>query len=123
MVKKGKLQEDFHELTTKIMSHSSYTTNVSNFATVVRYDSSSHTADIQPQVDDVGGQDEVGIISECPVLMSCYAFDGGASMKAGATVFVVFNDRDLDNFFGGKYTKASDRTHSVNDAVVVGVYK
>lgn len=123
MTKIGKLQEHFHELMEKTGDKSGYSINVSNFAKVVSYDSTHHTADVQPQVDDEGGQDEVGIIIGCPVLMNCYAFDGGKSMKNGATVFIVFNDRDLDNFDGGKYTKASDRTHSVNDAVVVGVYE
>lgn len=123
MTTRGELQEDFHSLTQKAMGHTSYSTNVGNFARVICYNSSSHTADIEPQVDDAGGKDEVGIINDCPVLMNCYAFDGGKSMKPGATVFVVFNDRDLDNFDGGKYTKASDRTHDVNDAVVVGVFR
>ncbi|WP_143463339.1 Gp138 family membrane-puncturing spike protein [Levilactobacillus enshiensis] len=123
MTKKGKLQEDFHNLTQAMMGKSSYETNVSNFFEVVSYNASTHMADIQPQIDDEGGQDEVGIIHECPVLMTCYAFDDGKSMHKGSIVFAIYNDRDLDNFDGGKYTKASDRTHSVNDAVVVGVYK
>lgn len=123
MTKIGKLQEHFHELMEKTGDKSGYSINVSNFAKVVSYDSTHHTADVQPQVDDEGGQDEIGIIVGCPVLMNCYAFDGGNSMRNGAIVFIVFNDRDLDNFDGGKYTKASDRTHSVNDAVVVGVYE
>lgn len=123
MVKRGKLQEDFHELMDRSNGRTNYGINVSNFFKVVRYNETTHRADIQLQLDDTGGQDEVGIINDCPVLMNCYAFDGGASMKVGATVFAVFNDRDLDNFSGGKYTKASDRTHDVNDAVVIGVWK
>lgn len=123
MTKIGKLQEHFHELVEKTGDKSSYSINVSNFAKVISYDSIHHIADIQPQINDEGGQDDIGIIVGCPVLMNCYAFDGGRSMRDGATVFVVFNDRDLDNFEGNSYTKASDRTHSINDAVVVGVYE
>lgn len=132
---KHKMQEDFHTLLTQIGGKANYEINVANFATVISYDKAKHTADVQPQVDDAGGQDDVGIINDCPVLYQCYAIDElreelgksaaqRTTMKTGATVYIVFNDRDLDNFNGnGKYTKASDRTHDINDAVVVGVYE
>lgn len=141
-MKKHKVQEDFHNLMTQIGSKANYDINVANMATVISYNKSNHTADVQPQVDDAGGQDDVGAINDCPVLYQCYAMDelraeiaskgsqdlkgidSRVAMKAGATVYIVFNDRDLDNFTGsGKYTKSSDRTHDVNDAVVVGVYE
>lgn len=141
-MKKHNVQEDFHQLMTQLSGKANYDINVANMATVISYDKSKHTADVQPQVDDAGGQDDVGIINDCPVLYQCYAvdelraeiikkgehamkdIDPRVTMKAGATVYIVFNDRDLDNFTGsGKYTKASDRTHDINDAVVVGVYE
>lgn len=139
MAKKSKLQQDFHSLMKLQKDHTQFETNVANMATVVRYDKAKHEADVQPLVDDTGGQDDVGIINACPVLYSAYGVDElraeiiklatgplknlkpRVTMKVGATVYIVFNDRDLDNFTGGKYTKASDRTHDVNDAVVVGV--
>ncbi|GAA3610918.1 hypothetical protein GCM10022296_13290 [Secundilactobacillus similis DSM 23365 = JCM 2765] len=139
-MKESKLQETFHELMEQHGNKANYDINVANMATVISYDAKRHVADVQPSVSDAGGQDDVGVINECPVLYPCYAVDElrdeiikladgnlkqlnkRETMKVGATVYIVFNDRDLDNFSGtGTYTKASDRTHSVNDAVVVGV--
>ncbi|MCT2881912.1 Gp138 family membrane-puncturing spike protein [Lentilactobacillus buchneri] len=133
------IEETFHELLTKSQSKTKYETNVGEMATVVRYDKAHRTADVQPLVDDVGGRDEARIINECPVLYPCYAVDElraelirkakdamktiepRVTMKVGATVFIVFNNRDLDNFDGGSFQKSSDRMHDINDAVVVGV--
>lgn len=133
------IEETFHELLTKNQNKTKYETNVGEFAKVVHYNKGAHTADVQPLVDDVGGRDEARIINECPVLYPCYAVDElraeivskaqeamksialRPTMKVGATVFIVFNNRDLDNFDGGSFQKSSDRMHDINDAVVVGV--
>ncbi|GEP72040.1 hypothetical protein FD12_GL001384 [Lentilactobacillus rapi DSM 19907 = JCM 15042] len=133
------IEDTFHELMSKVQNKTKYETNVGEFAKIVRYNKGSHTADVQPLVDDVGGRDEARIINECPVLYPCYAVDelraeiiskGQDAMKTisprptikpGATVFIVFNNRDLDNFTGGSFQKSSDRMHDINDAVVVGV--
>ncbi len=133
------IEETFHELLTKNQDKTKYETNVGEFAKVVRYNKDTHTADVQPLVDDVGGRDEARIINECPVLYPCYAIDElraeivnkakdamksvdlRPTMKVGATVFIIFNNRDLDNFNGGSFRKSSERMHDINDAVVVGV--
>lgn len=136
---KSKMQEEFHGLMGDLLHKSNYQVNVGDFAKVVKYDKARHVADVLPLVSDTDGMDTPAIINECPVLYPCYAVDelrkeikGLATkslapikerptMKTGATVFIVFNNRDLDNFEKSSYTKASERMHSINDAVVVGV--
>lgn len=134
------MEEAFHQLMETISDGASFQTNVAEMATVVSYDSTRHVADVTLNVDDSGGRDDSGVINECPVLYPCYAVDdlraeiikladgnlkgleARKTMKVGATVAVVFNNRDLDNFTGsGKFLKSSERMHDINDAIVVGV--
>lgn len=131
-----RLDESFHEVLMKLANKSAFDINVGDMAKVVSYDKSRHVADVLPLVDDAGGKDEVGVINECPVLYNCYAADelykkisskigieAKEVMKVGATVYIAFNNRDLDEFDGGKYSKSSERMHDINDAVVVGVHE
>lgn len=136
------MEEAFHQLMETVSDSASFQTNVAEMATVVSYDSTRHVADVTLNVDDSGGRDDSGVINECPVLYPCYAVDdlraeiikladgnlkgleARKTMKVGATVAVVFNNRDLDNFTGsGKFSKSSERMHDINDAIVVGVFE
>jgi hypothetical protein len=118
------LEDSFHELVNGLRESQQFSTNVAEMAEVLSY--SGGEADVTPLIDDSGGADEVGVINACPVLVSALIGieDGKVvprDLKKGDTVFIVFNNRDLDNFEGKKFTKSSDRMHDINDAVVVGV--
>lgn len=120
------MEESFHDLVEALKDAQSYGTNVAEIAEVVSY--SNGTADVTPLVDDSGGRDEVGVINACPVLVTALIGieDGKVTvrdLKKGDNVFIIFNNRDLDNFETGKFTKSSDRMHDINDAVVIGVIK
>lgn len=121
-----RLEDAFHDLVEALKDAQGYGTNVAEIAEVVSY--SGSTADVLPLVDDAGGRDEVGVINECPILVTALiAVNNGKlavrELKKGDNVLIVFNNRDLDNYSKGKFSKSSDRMHDVNDAIVVGVIK
>jgi len=120
------LEDSFHELVNGLRESQQFSTNVAEMAEVLSY--SGGEADVTPLIDDSGGADEVGVINACPVLVSALIGieDGKVvprDLKKGHTVFMVFNNRDQDNFEGKKFTKSSDRMQDINDAGVVGVGK
>lgn len=139
MANNQKLQESFHNLLKSVIEQTKFETNVGEWAKVVRYDATKHVADVQPLISDDNGQDDGRIINECPVLYSAYgvdllrkeiiskakdamkSIDLHPTMKVGATVYIVFNNRDMDNFTGKEFTKSTERMHDINDAVVIGV--
>lgn len=118
-------------------------------AKVVRYDKSTHTADLLPLANGSDGQESAQYL-DVPVAESCYILDEvldrlksefdkvdhhkGISnitskypakplMRVGVPVVAVTLDRDNDNWDGGTntYTPNSSRLHDANDAIVVAV--
>lgn len=101
--------------------------NVGEFAKIKSYDESTQTADIITAIEDSDTDGSI-TINACPVLQNALLkIDSDGNVKQvpfskGELVFIIFNNRDLDNFEGGPYTKNTNRMHSINDAVVVGRY-
>ncbi|TPR40397.1 Gp138 family membrane-puncturing spike protein [Apilactobacillus micheneri] len=128
MLSQNKVSNQLKTLLNEHSKNLNFNINVGDFAQVKTFDESKKTADIIPLVDDKGGIDEAVKINKCPVLMPAlmklnennrYVYD---PLKTGDVVFIVFANRNLDNFEGGKYSKDSERMHSINDAVVVGKF-
>lgn len=91
--------------------------NVMHLCRVIKYNSSTKRADVQPLALRSNKQKRA-LIQDAIVLNHCQS-----SIGVGKVVCVVFADRDLDNFNGKKdFSLASKRMHSLNDAVIVGVY-
>lgn len=111
--------------------------NCINIGKVTHYDKKRHVADIQPlplQLDN----EKMAVITNTIVPASIYSQDDLNSqlaqknkikytklMKVGAVVCIGFFDRELDNYHGNNsnYKIESDRMHSLNDAIVLGVIK
>ncbi|MBM5675616.1 hypothetical protein [Listeria seeligeri] len=84
---------------------------------VVNYDATNKRADVQPLNLKRNGTKR-GMILDALVLK--HAEEG---MAQGKVVAVVFADCELDNIQGASdFKPGSYRQHSVNDAVVVGVW-
>lgn len=91
--------------------------NVMHLCRVIKYNSSTKRADVQPLALRSNKQKRA-LIQDAIVLNHCQS-----SIGVGKVVCVVFADRDLDNFNGKKdFSLASKRMHSLNDAVIAGVY-
>ncbi|EAC5129619.1 hypothetical protein WKM37_000100 [Listeria monocytogenes] len=84
---------------------------------VVNYDATNKRADVQPLNLKRNGTKR-GMIIDALVLKHTEE-----DMAQGKVVAVVFSDCELDNIQGsGDFKPDSSRQHSVNDAVVVGVW-
>jgi len=105
-----------HQVLQQVIDEVQDSMSVAKIARVVSYDSGEHTASIQPLGLDSDGS-KSGMIHGALVIKSARS-----GLVAGDTVVAVFVDGDIDNFSGSStFTKASDRKHDINDAVVVGV--
>lgn len=92
--------------------------NVMTLCRVVNLDLGSQKADVQPLALKSDGTKRA-LIQSALVLNHCLEDIG-----TGKVVLVGFNDRDTDNFRdAGDYHLSSKRMHSVNDAVVMGVFR
>lgn len=120
-------------------------------AKVVKYDKSTHTADVLPLANSSDGTVSAQYL-DIPVAESCYILDeildrlkpefnkvdhhknisnivgkypAKHLMRPGVPVVCVILDRDNDNWKGGRevntYTPNSSRLHDANDAIVVAV--
>ncbi len=91
--------------------------NVMHLCRVTSYDSIAQRANVQPlalRSDNA----KRSLIQDAMVLNHCRE-----TIAVGKVVCVVFADRDLDNFNGrNDFRLSSTRMHSLNDAVIVGVY-
>lgn len=97
-------------------------TNSAMVARVERFDASTMMADVLPLVNTENGEIP-GMLLDIPVsLLRAGGFIIRPPYKEGDIVLVVFVDRDMDNFLkSGKQSKPeTNRTHSLDDAVVVG---
>ncbi|WP_105956177.1 Gp138 family membrane-puncturing spike protein [Apilactobacillus quenuiae] len=126
MLSQNKVAQQLKTLLNQQTKNINFGINVGEFAEVNSFDNSKKLADVTPLIDDKGGIDESVKINQCPVLnnalmklnnKNCYVYD---PLKKGEVVFIVFSNRNLDDFHGGKYTKDSERMHSINDAVIIG---
>ncbi|WP_353486078.1 Gp138 family membrane-puncturing spike protein [Apilactobacillus xinyiensis] len=128
MTKSSDLQQVFNNIFSEHSKNLKRQINVSELARVDSFNEGSKTADVTPLIDDDDGYDKAVKINSCPVMSAAlmklnhtnhYVYD---ALKPGMIVFIVFSNRNIDNFEGGKYKKDTERMHSMNDAVIVGRY-
>lgn len=111
--------------------------NCINIGKITHYDAKKHLADVQPlplQLDN----EKIAVITNALVPASLYEQDDLNSqlakankikytklIKVGAVVSIGFFDRELDNYHdnNSNYKIESDRMHSLNDPVILGVIK
>lgn len=111
--------------------------NCINIGKVTHYDTKRHLADVQPlplQLDN----EKTAVVTNALVPASIYVQDDlnvqlakankikyTKLMKVGSVVTVGFFDRELDNYHdnNANYKIESDRMHSLNDPVILGVIK
>ena len=97
------------------------------------FDKNDQTASIQISLKQVVDKEADGtkIIKEKPVLLKCPVVNltGGSAylsmpITAGDTCIVLFNDREIDNWFtsGGIQTPQTERAHDISDGLaIVGI--
>jgi hypothetical protein len=100
-------------------------TNCHQVGQIVSFDATKQTVSVQLQVLAVladGSQVPYPLLTDCPV----FVYSGGAAfitmpIAAGDPCLVLFNDRDLDNWFttGNVVAPNSPRTHSLSDGLVL----
>lgn len=111
--------------------------NCINIGKVTKYNKSKHTCDIQLLPLQLDSQ-KMAEITEALVPASIYKqeefnkqiaklnkVEYKEMFKVGCVITVGFFDRELDNYHGNNsnYKIETDRMHSLNDAVVLGVIK
>jgi hypothetical protein len=95
---------------------------------VISFDAASCMADVQPLIRT--SRNDPAMLHNVPVLGQRLIAEGAAEaviykpvLQAGDTVFVVCADRELKNAKSGKVASPdTGRMHSINDAVIVGVF-
>jgi len=101
----------------QLLKQSAQQINVMHLCRVTSYDSRSQRANVQPLALR-SDKKKRSLIQDAMVLNHCTS-----TIAVGKVVCVVFADRDLDNYRGNKdFTLSSKRMHSLNDAVIVGVF-
>ena len=94
---------------------------------IVSFDSSTQTAEVRIKMLKM----QNGVIKDFPILIDCpcVVLGGGEGrvtfpIKQGDSCLVLFNDRDIDNWYAGgqKMLPRTERKHSFSDAIaLVGV--
>ena len=93
---------------------------------VVHYDQVTCKADVQPLI--TVSEDEPAMIQGVPTLGHRFLIGEMETvykplLKVGDTVFVVCADMEIKNVMTGQIaTVDTERSHDVNDAVIVGVF-
>lgn len=91
-------------------------------ARVLSYDASKQVADLKvlfKRQGNDGSTKEYSPILSAPVLKHCEP-----DIKVGTVVIVSFAERSIDNLVNNQtFNPDSTRTHSINDAIVMGVWK
>ena len=95
---------------------------------IVSFDSSTQTAEVQIKMFKM----QNGVIKDFPILIDCpcVVLGGGEGrvtfpIKQGDSCLVLFNDRDIDNWYAGgqKMLPRTERKHSFSDAIaLVGIH-
>lgn len=100
---------------------------------IVSFDATKQTASIQIVIKKILEEklDGTRVLEEYPIILDCPVFFlfGGAAflsmpVQAGDNCLVLFNDREIDNWFtnGGLQAPSSFRTHDLSDAfALVGI--
>lgn len=94
---------------------------------IVSFDSSTQTAEVQIKMMKMvnGTLQDYAVLIDCP----CVVLGGGEGritfpIKEGDSCLVLFNDRDIDNWYAGgqKMLPRTERSHSFSDAIaLVGI--
>ncbi|WP_446662945.1 Gp138 family membrane-puncturing spike protein [Geobacillus sp. CCR] len=101
-------------------------------AKVVRFHEEKRTADIQLLFMTVyadGTKEAYGMLEDVPVMFQRFKVDSGSPatympyLQPGDIVVVGFAERALDNLTDRPFDPEYHRTHSVQDAIVLGVLK
>ena len=107
--------------------------NCVNIGTIQSFNAAQQTATIQLNLKSIAyvAPDGTRTLQDRPLLLECPVFFpfGGVSylsmpVAAGDTCIVLFNDREIDNWFvnGGSQAPTSYRTHDSSDAMaLVGI--
>lgn len=101
--------------------------NVALICRVLAYDEAKQTATVQPLIQS--NDTPPAPIQAVPVLGHRYKVNGGAEqnyvpfLEVGDVVFVICADREIKNGLGGQVARPdTNQTHSLNDAVIVGIF-
>lgn len=69
-------------------------------------------------------KDKDGNVQEQPVILGAHILKHVGAINVGDVVHLNFTDRALDNMNGNQtFDPGFTRLHSINDAVIVGVYQ
>lgn len=81
----------------------------------------NHSADIKPLYKT---KDDTGTIEEHPSILEAPILKHVGIVNPGDVVWVNFGDRALDNMSGNySFDPGFTRLHSINDAVIVGIFQ
>lgn len=114
------LRSQFDNLKTEIFNQ----LNCHEVGQIVAFDATKQTASVQVMVL----RNMAGVAFQYPLLTDCPVFfpsGGGASLRfpvaAGDPCLVLFNDRDIDNWFttGNNALPNSKRAHDLSDGLVL----
>lgn len=114
--------DNAHKFFEGLKSHLSEQTNSAMVCRVERFDARLMKADVLPLIKS-GDGDKPSMLVGVPVsLFRAGGFIIRPPYKKGDIVLVAFVDRDMDNFLlsGKQSMPSTKRTHSLDDAVVIG---
>lgn len=101
--------------------------NVALICRVLTFDEAKMRASVQPLIQ--ANEGPPAPLTAVPMLGHRYKVDGGAEQtfipvfKPGDVVLVVCADREIKNGLAGQVAKPDTaRQHSLNDAVIVGIF-
>jgi len=106
------------------MNNSALKLNCHRIGTIVSFDSAKQTASVQIAALAVFGDKTVAypVLTQCPVFVpsggtGCLTFP----VSAGDSCLVLFNDRDIDNWYesGAVVAPNTARTHDLSDGLVI----
>lgn len=97
-------------------------TNSAMVGRIERFNASKMKADVLPLIRSSDGADPSMLIGVPVSMVRAGGFIIRPPYKKGDIVLVVFVDRDMENFLlsGKQSTPSTGRTHSLDDAVVIG---
>lgn len=111
-----------HKFFNSLKGNLSEQTNSAMVGRIERFDASKMKADVLPLIRSKNGAKPSMLIGVPVSMLRAGGFVIRPPYKKGDIVLVVFVDRDMDNFMlsGRQSTPETNRTHSLDDAVVVG---
>jgi hypothetical protein len=118
------VEPDMRRLLDNYMTLSALKLNCHRIGTIVDFDITKQTASIQIAALAVFGEQTVPypVLTQCPV----FVLSGGAGcltmpISAGDSCLVLFNDRDIDNWYesGAVTAPNTARTHDLSDGLAI----